>query len=91
MLSRKMIESNHFSDGQFQSIISSFEPKKTFRVTQSTFGSPKSKFAATQSSFYPHSEMASVDGKPGMKRVASQGSSMTYNSVLARTGFLKKL
>lgn len=40
MLSKKTLEQNNFSEGQFQSVVSSFDPKKSFRVTQQTFGSP---------------------------------------------------
>jgi len=37
-LSEKMLKSNHFSDGNFLSVVSSFEPKKSYRVKKSTFG-----------------------------------------------------
>ena len=39
-ISGKMLETNHFKLGQFQSVISSFEPKKSFRVRPGTFGNP---------------------------------------------------
>ena len=48
MLSKKTLEQNYFSEGQFQSIVSSFEPKKSFRITQDTFGSPQH-YGTTQS------------------------------------------
>jgi len=46
MLSKKMLDTNHFSEGKFQTVQSSFEPKKSFRVTAGTFGTPK-RFAMT--------------------------------------------
>ena len=49
-ISEKMLETNNFAEGQFQSVVSSFSPKKSYRVSQSTFGSPMSK---TQMKFNP--------------------------------------
>ena len=93
MLSKKMLETNHFSEGQFQSVISSFSPKKNFRSKQDTFGDLHS-LNSTQSKFAPkllvqadvhHQGSSSKLGK----RNGSTDDRITYNAVLAKTGFLK--
>ena len=65
-----MLETNHFSDGHFQSVISSFEPKKTYRVSQSTFGSPMS-MNSTGTRFNPRLIMLGVTPRSETKRNGS--------------------
>ncbi len=80
MLSRKMLESNHFSESKFQTVQSSFDPKKSFRRTGETFGSPVNKFAAT--GFRPGESHRASTGLGG-SRGFSQASGLTYNGVLS--------
>ena len=85
-----MLETNHFSEGQFQSIVSSFTPKKTYRVKQTTFGEPPS-LNSTLSKFSPKlialGEAQTVYSSS--KRKGSNDDKITYNAILAKTGFLK--
>lgn len=91
MLSKKMLETNHFSDGQFLSMISSFDPKKSYRVTQSTFGTPKN-LKTSSKDFNPRLvALGESGGFSGMKRKASQDEGVTINAVLSQNGFLKKV
>jgi hypothetical protein len=83
MLSGKMLETNHFSDGQFQSVLSSFEPRKTFRVTKSTFGSP-SRMSHTGKQFNARAALVGDNrlderDKKEMRKTASQSNGITFN------------
>jgi hypothetical protein len=68
---------NNYPDGQFQSVISSFEPKKSYRVSQSTFGSSSNLGTKTLMRFNPRlialGEAGSLMGSAskGMARSAS--------------------
>ncbi len=84
MLSKKMLETNHFGEGNFQSVISSFEPRNTYRVGTGTFGNP---MARTAGKFNPRQIAL---GELDMKRTGSVEGGMTYNSVLQKTGILKR-
>jgi hypothetical protein len=93
MLSKKMLEDNHFFDGTFQSVVSSFDPKKSYRITKSTFGSPPS-LNSSGKKFNP--KLIMLGDQPAVslsakkpKRVGSQENGLTFNSILTKNGFLK--
>eukprot|EP00347_Sterkiella_histriomuscorum_P015307 403357518 len=90
-ISQKMLETNYFSEGHFQSVVSSFEPRKTYRVSQSTFGSPMSK---SQMKFNPRliafGEAGSLMESQRLSRVGSQKDGVTLNSLLKSNGTFNK-
>lgn len=86
-----MLETNNFSEGHFQSVLSSFEPKKSYRVNQSTFGSPSNKNGSGQK-FNPRlialGESGSLMQSQKLSRIGSQAEGVTLNSLLKKNGTL---
>ena len=78
VLSKKMLEQNNFSEGQFQTVLSSFDPKKSYRVTQSTFGSPMNE------SMKASARLLALNDTQGsvLKKSMSKDGGMTLNSLL---------
>ena len=89
-LTKKTLEENHFSDGGFQTLVSSFDPKKNFRMTQSTFGSPSNKslmkFNPRLIALGDASTMMQTQKMGG--RSGSQRDGVTLNSLLKNNGTL---
>mmetsp|Transcript_41291 Transcript_41291/g.39767 ORF Transcript_41291/g.39767 Transcript_41291/m.39767 type:complete len:207 (-) Transcript_41291:28-648(-) len=97
MLSKKMLETNHFSEGNFQSIVSSFAPKQSFnKLSQTTFGSPH-KMSQSGQHFNSKLLVLGESSPPlgseqeGMrsKKFGQQDEKITFNQILSKTGFLK--
>ena len=85
VLSKKMLEQNNFSEGQFQTIKSSFEPKKSYRVTQSTFGNAMNESMKGSARLLALNDtQASV-----MKKSMSKEGGITLNSLLQKNGTLR--
>ena len=74
-ISRKTLETNHFNEGGFQSVLSSFNLSKNI----SSFAPPNATLSGS----------SKVQPSQKMRRVVSQGGGVTLNHLLSRNGYLR--
>ena len=89
MLSKKTLENNNFAEGQFQSVVSSLNQKKSYRATGGVLSATASTFGSPMAKSKMNPRLQALGDSQTLLRQNDNTGSVTLNSLMTKNRTLR--